>query len=41
MTVPEIVRNAVDGACDEIGVEPGILDVVSIGAVCTVLTPAS
>jgi acetyl-CoA acetyltransferase len=33
-TVPQIVRSAVEGACGEIGVEPGALDVGSIGAAC-------
>ncbi len=34
MQVPQIVANAVDGACGEIGVEPALLDVGSIGAAC-------
>jgi acetyl-CoA acetyltransferase len=34
MTVPDIVANAVNGACDEIGVEPSTIDVGSIGATC-------
>ena len=34
VTVPEIVRGAVAGACGEIGVEPRAIDVGSIGAVC-------
>jgi acetyl-CoA acetyltransferase len=34
MTVPEIVRSAVRGACEEIRVEPAAIDVGSIGAVC-------
>jgi len=35
-TVPEIVAKAVAGACGEIGIEPGALDVASIGAACNV-----
>ena len=34
MTVPTIVREAVEGVCGEIGVEPRAIDVGSIGAVC-------
>ncbi len=34
MTVPEILRAAVEGACREIGVEPAALDVASVGAAC-------
>jgi acetyl-CoA acetyltransferase len=34
MDVPTIVRQAVEGACGEIGVEPRAIDVGSIGAVC-------
>lgn len=34
MTIPEIVRNAVDGVCAEIGADPSALDVGSIGAAC-------
>jgi acetyl-CoA C-acetyltransferase len=34
MTVPSIIREAVEGACGEIGVEPRAMDVGSIGAVC-------
>src|SRR5271157_4941755 len=33
-SVPGIIRSAVEGACGEIGVEPGALDVGSIGAAC-------
>jgi acetyl-CoA C-acetyltransferase len=33
-SVPTIVRQAVEGACAEIGAEPRALDVGSIGAVC-------
>jgi acetyl-CoA C-acetyltransferase len=32
MSVPEIIQNAVNGACHEIGTEPAALDVGSIGA---------
>jgi acetyl-CoA C-acetyltransferase len=34
MSVPEIVSNAVLGACGEIGIEPHSIDVGSIGAAC-------
>jgi len=34
MGVPEILSNAVQGACREIGVEPEALDVASVGAAC-------
>jgi len=34
MPVPEIVKNAILGACQEIRVEPSALDVGSIGATC-------
>jgi acetyl-CoA C-acetyltransferase len=34
MDVPTIVRSAVEGACGEIGVEPGAMDLGAIGAVC-------
>jgi len=34
MSVPEIVRNAITGACREISVEPSAIDVGSIGATC-------
>ena len=34
MTVPQIVQNAVGGACREIGAEPAALDVGSIAAAC-------
>ena len=36
MSVPEIIQNAVLGACKEIGVEPAVLDVGSIGATCNI-----
>ena len=36
MSVPEIIQNAVVGACSEIGVEPAVLDVGSIGATCNI-----
>ncbi len=34
MTVPDIVKNAVEGACNEIKVAPSAIDVGSIGAAC-------
>jgi acetyl-CoA acetyltransferase len=34
MSVPDILSNAVQGACREIGVEPAALDVASVGAAC-------
>jgi acetyl-CoA C-acetyltransferase len=34
MTVPEIVRNAVEGTCREIGADASALDVGSIGSAC-------
>jgi len=34
MTIPDIVRNSIEGVCKEIGVEPLVLDVGSIGAAC-------
>ena len=34
LTVPQIVEKAVKGVCDEIKVEPGVVDVGSIGATC-------
>ncbi len=36
MTVPEIIENAILGACREIGVESTLLDVGSIGATCNI-----
>ena len=36
MSVPEIIQNAVHGACSEINVEPAVLDVGSIGATCNI-----
>jgi acetyl-CoA acetyltransferase len=36
MSIPDIVRNAVEGVCREIGVDPAVLDVGSIGATCNV-----
>src|SRR5512143_1579847 len=36
MTVPEIVKNAVEGTCREIGAEASALDVGSIGSACNV-----
>ena len=34
LTVPQIIEKAVRGVCDEIKVEPGVVDVGSIGATC-------
>jgi len=34
MTVPEIIRAAVQGACDEIKIDPSVIDVGSVGATC-------
>ncbi len=34
LTVPEIIERAVRGVCDELHVEPGVVDVASIGATC-------
>src|SRR3990170_3279543 len=34
LTVPQIIEKAVKGVCDEITVEPGVMDVGSIGAAC-------
>jgi acetyl-CoA C-acetyltransferase len=34
MTVPEIVKNAIEGACKEISIQPSAIDVGSIGAAC-------
>ena len=34
MTVPDIVKNAIYGACKLIAVEPSAIDVGSIGAAC-------
>ena len=34
MQVPDIIANAVKGVCGEVGVEPAVLDVGSIGATC-------
>jgi acetyl-CoA acetyltransferase len=33
-SVPQIIRQAVEGACEEIGSEPRAMDVGSVGAVC-------
>ena len=35
MTVPEIVRHAVEGACNEIEIEPAAIDVGSIASACS------
>jgi len=34
MTVPDIIKQAVEGVCREIKVEPSAIDVGSIGAAC-------
>ena len=34
MTVPEVVANAVNETCAEIGAEPQTIDVASVGATC-------
>lgn len=34
MTVPQIIQNAIEGACKEIKTEPAAIDVGSIGATC-------
>src|SRR6267154_4636458 len=34
MTVPQIVDAAIQGACRQVGADPAVLDVGSIGAVC-------
>ncbi len=36
MSVPEIVANAVNGVCGEVGAPPSAMDVGSIGAVCNI-----
>jgi acetyl-CoA acetyltransferase len=36
MTVPQIVANAVRETCDEIQIDPAVLDVASIGATCNI-----
>lgn len=36
MTVPEIVKAAVDGVCSEIGTQPEAIDVASVGAACNI-----
>jgi acetyl-CoA C-acetyltransferase len=36
MTLPDIIKNAVEGACREIKVPPSAMDVGSIGAVCNI-----
>jgi len=35
MSVPDILKKAVDGACREIDVQPSALDVASVGAACS------
>jgi acetyl-CoA acetyltransferase len=34
MSIPDIVKNSIEGACKEIRVDPSALDVASIGATC-------
>ena len=34
MSVPDIVANAVTGACGEVKADPAVIDVGSIGATC-------
>src|SRR6201981_422944 len=34
MTIPQILDNAIQGACRQIGVEAGALDVGSVGSAC-------
>ena len=36
MTVPEILNNAIEGACRQIGAPASALDVASVGAVCNI-----
>ena len=36
MTVPEILDNAIEGACRQIGAPASALDVASVGATCNV-----
>ena len=36
MSVPEIIAAAVNGVCGDIGVEPAVADVASVGAVCNI-----
>ena len=34
MTVPDIIRNSIDGVCGEIGAAPGLIDVASVASAC-------
>ncbi len=36
MTVPEIVRASIEGVCKEIGADPAMIDVGSVGAACNI-----
>ena len=36
MTVPDILANAVGGACREIGADAAAIDVASVGAACNI-----
>lgn len=36
MSVPDIIANSVNGVCSEIGVQPSVIDVGAIGAVCNI-----
>jgi len=36
MTIPQIVNNSIQGVCREIGVDPSLLDVGSVGAACNI-----
>jgi acetyl-CoA acetyltransferase len=36
MTVPDIARNAIEGVCKEINVDPSLLDVGACGAACNI-----
>ena len=36
MTVPEIAKNAIEGACKEINADPSLLDVGAVGAACNI-----
>ncbi len=36
MTVPEIVKNSIEGVCREINADPSLLDVGAVGAACNI-----
>jgi acetyl-CoA C-acetyltransferase len=36
MSLPDIIANAVQGVCREIGADPAVIDVGSVGAVCNI-----